>query len=79
MDQAAFQAHYERYLSAIREARSKGASHDYLRQVFIDFAKGSFGVDPLEVDLERGLKGTRLRGSIDALYQDIVFERGGVD
>ncbi|MBI2916763.1 MAG: restriction endonuclease subunit M [Chloroflexi bacterium] len=69
-----FAVQLDRYLTAIREARTRGASHDYLRQVFIDFAKGSFGVDPMEVDLERGIKGTRLRGSIDALYQDIVFE-----
>jgi hypothetical protein len=69
-----FQSHFGDYVSAIREAKNKGASHDYLRQVFIDFARKGFKVDPTDVELEKGLKGTKLRGSIDALYQDIVFE-----
>jgi hypothetical protein len=69
-----FESHFKDYLSAIREVKSKGASHDYLRQVFIEFARKGFRVDPIDVELEKGIKGTRLRGSIDALYQDIVFE-----
>jgi len=69
-----FQSYFGDYLSAIREARDKGASHDYLRQVFIEFARKSFRVDPVDIELEKGIKGTKLRGSIDALYQDIVFE-----
>ena len=69
-----FESHFKDYLSAIREAKAKGASHDYLRQVFIEFARKSFKVDPTDVELEKGIKGTKLRGSIDALYQDIVFE-----
>ena len=69
-----FETYFGDYLSAIREAKDKGASHDYLRSVFIDFARKSFNVDPTDVELEKGIKGTKLRGSIDALYQDIVFE-----
>ncbi|MGA8848203.1 MAG: N-6 DNA methylase [Dehalococcoidia bacterium] len=69
-----FQSHFQNYLSAIRRAKDEGASHDYLRSVFIDFARKSFHVDPIDVELEKGIKGTTLRGSIDALYQDIVFE-----
>jgi len=69
-----FQSYFSDYLSAIREAKEKGASHDFLRQVFIEFARKSFKVDPVDVELERGIKGARLRGRIDALYQDIVFE-----
>jgi hypothetical protein len=69
-----FKIHFVDYLSAIKEAKNKGASHDYLRSVFIDFARKSFNVDPVDVELEKGIKGTTLRGSIDALYQDIVFE-----
>jgi len=69
-----FENHFSVYISAIREAKGKGASHDYLRSVFIDFARKSFNVDPVDVELEKGIKGTTLRGSIDALYQDIVFE-----
>ena len=69
-----FQSYFGDYLSASREAKEKGASHDYLRQVFIEFTRKSFRVDPTDVELEKGIKGTKLRGSIDALYQDIVFE-----
>jgi hypothetical protein len=69
-----FQSHFQNYLSVIHRAKDEGASHDYLRSVFIDFARKSFNVDPVEVELEKGIKGTKLRGSIDALYQDIVFE-----
>ena len=69
-----FENYFNDYLSAIREAKSRGASHDYLRSVFIDFARKSFNVDPIDVELEKGIKGATLRGSIDALYQDIVFE-----
>ena len=69
-----FETCFSDYLSAIREAKGKGASHDYLRSVFIDFAGKSFNVDPVDVELEKGIKGAALRGSIDALYQDIVFE-----
>ncbi len=74
MELEPFQSYLKDYLSAIREAKDKGASHDYLRQVFIEFARKSFRVDPTDVELEKGIKGTKLRGSIDALYQDIVFE-----
>jgi len=42
-------------LSAIREAKEKGASHDYLRQVFIEFSRKTFKVDPVDVELERYL------------------------
>ena len=69
-----FQSQFEGYLSAVREARDKGASHDYLRQVLIEFARKSFRVNPTDVELEKWIKGTKLRGNIDALYQDIVFE-----
>lgn len=69
-----FETYLSDYLSAIREAKEKGASHDYLRQVFIEFSRKRFKVDPVDVELEKGIKGATLRGSIDALYQDIVFE-----
>jgi len=69
-----FQTNLNNYLTTIRDAKSKGSSHDYLRQIFIDFARNNFKVNPTDVDLEKGIKGTKIRGSIDALYQDIVFE-----
>jgi hypothetical protein len=42
-----FESHFKDYLSHIREAKEKGASHDYLRQVFIEFSRKSFKVDPV--------------------------------
>jgi methylase of polypeptide subunit release factors len=69
-----FEPHFTDYLSTIRDAKARGASHDYLRQVFIEFARKSFKVDPVDVELEKGIKGAALKGSVDALYQDIVFE-----
>ena len=69
-----FESHFKDYLARIREAKTKGASHDYLRSIFIDFARKSFNVDPVDVELEKGITGATLRGSIDALYQDIIFE-----
>jgi hypothetical protein len=69
-----FENYFGDYLSATREAKGRGASHDHLRQIFIEFARKSFSVDPVDVELEKGIKGAKLRGSIDAIYQDIVFE-----
>ena len=50
-----FQSYFDDYLSATREAKGRGASHDYLRQIFIEFARKSFGVDPIDVELEKGI------------------------
>jgi len=69
-----FESHFKDYLAHIREAKAKGASHDYLRSIVIDLARKSFNVDPVDIELEKGIKGATLRGSIDALYQDIVYE-----
>lgn len=33
-----FEKYFSGYLSAIREAKGKGASHDHLRHLFLDFA-----------------------------------------
>jgi len=69
-----FESHFKDYLASIGEAKAKGASHDYLRHVFIDFARKSFRINPTDVELEKGITGATLRGSIDALYRDIVYE-----
>lgn len=69
-----FQSHFEDHLWAIRKTKDSGASQDHLRQVLIEFAIKSFRVDPADVKLEKGIKGTKVRGSIDAPYEDIVCE-----
>jgi len=62
-----FETYFGDYLSAIREAKDRGTSHVYLSQVFIDFTRKSFRVNPTDVELEKGVKSATLRGSIDAL------------
>lgn len=59
-----FRNYFSGYLSAIREAKDRGASHDYLRSVFIDFARKSFRIDPVDVELEKGVKGATLRAAL---------------
>ena len=58
-----FQSYFQNYLLAIRKVKKEGISHDYIRSVFIDFARKSFSVDPVDVELEKGIKGATLRGS----------------
>jgi hypothetical protein len=58
-----FQSYFQNYLSAIRRVKNEGASHGYLRSVFIDFARKSFSVDPVDAELENGIKGAALKGS----------------
>jgi hypothetical protein len=69
-----FQSHFEDHLWAIRKTKDSGASHDHLCQVLIEFAIKSFRVDPADVKLEKAIKGTKVRGSIDAPHEDIVCE-----
>ena len=57
-----FQSYFQNYLSAIRRGKNEGTSHGYLRSVFIDFARKSFSVDPVDFELEKGMKGATLRG-----------------
>lgn len=52
-----FDSQFQDYLPSVRDAREKGASHDYLRQVFVEFARKSFKVDPTDVELEKGING----------------------
>lgn len=63
-------AQYLNRLGASGERHSEA----YTRSVFIGFLHDQFGVDYTEVDIEHGVKGAEVRGRIDALYKDIVFE-----
>ncbi|GBD11748.1 hypothetical protein HRbin23_01425 [bacterium HR23] len=63
------------YLHTLAEARGKGASHDYIRHLFLNFLRDAFpSLEANEVELERHLTALGVRGYIDALYRDIVFE-----
>ena len=74
MKQTEFQLQFQQYLSRIEEAKQKKAHHDQLRSIFIGFLSRSFGVDYEEFELERGVTVARVKGFVDALFQDIVFE-----
>jgi type I restriction-modification system DNA methylase subunit len=69
-----FTEQFQQYLALIEEAKARKAHHDQLRSIFIGFLSQAFGVKHEEFELEKGVKAAKVRGFIDALYQDIVFE-----
>ncbi len=69
-----FEPQFQQYLNRIEEAKLTKAHHDQLRSIFIGFLSRTFGVDYEEFELEKGVKAAKVRGFIDALFQDIVFE-----
>jgi len=69
-----FESQFQQYLSHIEEAELAKAHHDQLRSIFIGFLSRTFGVAYEEFELEKGVKAAKMRGFIDALFQDIVFE-----
>lgn len=74
MNFAEFESQFQQYLNRITEAKLAKAHHDQLRSIFIGFLSRAFGIDYEEFELEKGVKVARVRGFIDALFQDIVFE-----
>ena len=74
MNKSEFKKYFEEYLSSIEEAKQKKAHHDQLRSIFIGLLSKAFGVEYDEIELEKGVKIAKVKGYIDALYQDVVFE-----
>ncbi|UCC90790.1 MAG: hypothetical protein JSW24_01100, partial [Dehalococcoidia bacterium] len=74
MKPAEFELQFHQYLDHIEEAKLRKAHHDQLRSIFIGFLTQAFNVRYEEFELEKGVKAAKVRGFIDALYQDIVFE-----
>jgi len=74
MNLTEFASQFQQYLNRIEEAKLAKAHHDQLRSIFIGFLSRTFGVDYEEFELEKGVKAAKVRGFIDALFQDIVFE-----
>ena len=74
MKQSEFQQYFQEYLANIEEARQKKAHHDQLRSIFVGFLSKAFGVKYDEIELEKGVQIAKVKGYIDALYQDVVFE-----
>jgi hypothetical protein len=74
MNLVEFESQFQQYLNRIEEAKLAKAHHDQLRSIFIGLLSRTFGVDYEEFELERGIKAAKVRGFIDALFQDIIFE-----
>ncbi len=74
MKQTEFQTHFQEYLKNIEEAKQKKAHHDQVRNIFVGFLDKAFGVKCAEVELEKGIQFSEVKGYIDALYKDIIFE-----
>jgi len=74
MNLSQFRELFQEYLGHIEEAKLRKAHHDQLRSIFIGFLTQAFSVKHEEFELEKGIKAAKVRGFIDALYQDIVFE-----
>jgi hypothetical protein len=74
MNLTEFESQFQQYLNRIEEAKLAKAHHDQLRSIFIAFLSRTFGVAYEEFELEKGIKAAKVRGFIDALFQDIVFE-----
>jgi hypothetical protein len=74
MKQIEFQKHFQEYLNNMEEAKQKKAHHDHLRNIFVGFLDKAFGVKCADVELEKGIQFSEVKGYIDALYKDIIFE-----
>jgi methylase of polypeptide subunit release factors len=74
MKQSEFQVYFKEYVASIEEAKQKKAHHDQLRSIFVGFLSQAFGVKYDELELEKGVQIAKVKGYIDALYQDVVFE-----
>lgn len=74
MKTSEFQVYFKGYIASIDEAKQKKAHHDQLRNIFVGFLDKAFGVKCADVELEKGIQFSEVRGYIDALYKDIIFE-----
>jgi len=58
----------------MKQAVKRAAHHDERRHLFLLLLHKSFNIDAHEVEVEKGIRVAQVRGYIDALYQDLVFE-----
>lgn len=66
---------YLKYVKKWREADDRGASHDQLRHLFTSFLQTAFpSLSASEFELEKHVTGINVRGFIDLLYQNLIFE-----
>lgn len=79
-----FDDHFPTYLTQAREAQARNQSHDFRRQLFLDFLRQAFGIEAADVDVEQYIRLSggqtvtgvaRIRkGWIDAVFGALVFE-----
>jgi hypothetical protein len=70
-----FDAAFDHYLADWTSARRLRASHDQLRHLFTAFLRDAFpSIQAADLDLERYVRALEVRGYIDLLYRDLVFE-----
>ncbi|HEV2386797.1 MAG TPA: N-6 DNA methylase [Candidatus Acidoferrales bacterium] len=69
-----FPERLQSYCEQMSAAREDGKHHDYRRALFMEFLRGSFGVEVSEVDLEHKVRAASARGFIDAFYRFVIFE-----
>lgn len=70
----AFPAELHTYLQEIEAAKRADQHHDHRRHLFLSFLHRALSIKPSEIELEKGIRAVKLKGYIDALYEDIVFE-----
>jgi methylase of polypeptide subunit release factors len=69
-----FPDHLSDYIDQIDEAITQNKHHDHRRNIFLNFLRLGFDVDPIEVLLEEKIKVAQVRGRIDALFKTAIFE-----
>jgi hypothetical protein len=76
MEQRRFREGLSEYLRRLAQYKQAGAHHDQIRDLFVTFLRKAFPGLELEddIELEVGVKGLRVRGFIDLLYSDLIFE-----
>jgi len=69
-----FPDNLESYLDQIKAAIKLHQHHDQRRQLFLNYLRLAYGVEPEEIELEHKVKALNVRGYIDALYRYVIFE-----
>lgn len=62
------------YLKQIKDSIKRNLHHDHRRHLFVDFLRKGFDVDPLDIELEKKVKVTKINGYIDAFFKNTIFE-----
>lgn len=65
---------FAEYMEEIRAAAKARKHHDQRRHIFLNFLQHGFGVDWTDVELEHKIKVAQVRGRIDALFKNVIFE-----